>query len=163
METRNGKVQIPVPGAIATKLAKPVLASATAPQTTLSNVKQSAKSQKATQPKEQSAKKTAPKPAASAGAGDEAPADISRLDLRVGRIVDIQKHPDADSLYLEKIDVGETAPRTVVSGLVKFVPIEQMRNRLVVVFCNLKPVRMDLSVVFFEYFLKIIFRNCFLG
>lgn len=29
-----------------------------------------------------------------------------RLDIRVGKIVDVQKHPDADSLYVEKIDVG---------------------------------------------------------
>uniref|UniRef100_A0A4W4G7B1 Tyrosine--tRNA ligase n=1 Tax=Electrophorus electricus TaxID=8005 RepID=A0A4W4G7B1_ELEEL len=36
----------------------------------------------------------------------------SRLDLRVGKIVSVQKHPDADSLYLEKIDIGEEQPRT---------------------------------------------------
>lgn len=44
--------------------------------------------------------------------------DIGRLDLRVGKIVEVSKHPDADTLYLEKIDVGEAQPRTVVSGLV---------------------------------------------
>lgn len=27
----------------------------------------------------------------------------SMVDLRVGKIVDVQKHPDADSLYLEKV------------------------------------------------------------
>lgn len=30
----------------------------------------------------------------------------------------IEKHPDADSMYVEQIDVGEAKPRTVVSGLV---------------------------------------------
>lgn len=71
------------------------------------------------------------------------PVDISRLDLRIGKIVDVEKHPDADSLYVEKIDCGdETGPRTVISGLVKHVPIEEMRNKLVVVLCNLKPVKM---------------------
>lgn len=69
--------------------------------------------------------------------------DISRLDLRVGRIVEVDKHPDADALYVEKIDCGDsTGPRTVISGLVKHVPIEEMRNRLVVVLCNLKPAKM---------------------
>lgn len=62
--------------------------------------------------------------------------------MRVGKIIDVQKHPDADSLYLEKIDCGEENPRTVVSGLVKFVPIEDMRERLVIVLCNLKPAKM---------------------
>lgn len=69
--------------------------------------------------------------------------DGSRLDLRVGKIVDVQKHPDADTLYVEQIDCGEeSGPRTVVSGLVKHVPIEAMQNRLVVVLCNLKPAKM---------------------
>lgn len=31
---------------------------------------------------------------------------------------------------------------TVISGLVKHVPIEEMQNRLLVVFCNLKPAKM---------------------
>ncbi|GAB0090869.1 aminoacyl tRNA synthase complex-interacting multifunctional protein 1 [Sergentomyia squamirostris] len=72
----------------------------------------------------------------------EAPIDVGRLDFRVGRIVEVSRHPDADSLYVEKIDCGESQPRTVVSGLVKFVPIEEMQNRLVVILCNLKPAKM---------------------
>lgn len=28
--------------------------------------------------------------------------DASRLDLRVGKIVKVQKHPDADTLYMEE-------------------------------------------------------------
>ncbi|XP_078435293.1 methionine-tRNA ligase, putative / methionyl-tRNA synthetase, putative / MetRS isoform X2 [Wolffia australiana] len=67
---------------------------------------------------------------------------ISRLDIRVGLITKVQKHPDADSLYVEEIDVGESTPRTVVSGLVKHVPIEEMQNRKVCVLCNLKPATM---------------------
>lgn len=65
-----------------------------------------------------------------------------RLDIRVGKIVDVSKHPDADTLYVEKIDLGEEAPRTIVSGLAKFVPIEEMQNRFVAVLCNLKPAKM---------------------
>ena len=39
--------------------------------------------------------------------------DITRFDLRVGKIISVEKHPDADSLYVEQIDVGEEKPRTV--------------------------------------------------
>ncbi|XP_039050848.1 methionine--tRNA ligase, cytoplasmic-like [Hibiscus syriacus] len=67
---------------------------------------------------------------------------ITRLDIRVGKIIKAQKHPDADSLYVEEIDVGEAQPRTVVSGLVKYIPLEEMQNRLVCVLCNLKPATM---------------------
>ncbi|NXG17483.1 SYYC protein, partial [Grallaria varia] len=66
----------------------------------------------------------------------------SRLDIRVGKVISVEKHPDADSLYVEKIDVGEAEPRTVVSGLVQFVPKEQLQDRLVVLLCNLKPQKM---------------------
>jgi len=79
------------------------------------------------------------------GAADataDLPVDISRLDLRVGKIVGVEKHPDADSLYVEQVDLGEGKPRTIVSGLVKHVPINAMRDRYAVFFCNLKPAKM---------------------
>ncbi|XP_003972490.3 aminoacyl tRNA synthase complex-interacting multifunctional protein 1a [Takifugu rubripes] len=73
---------------------------------------------------------------------DEAKVDVSRLDLRVGRIIKAEKHPDADSLYVEQVDVGEPSPRTVVSGLVKHIPLDQMQNRRAILLCNLKPAKM---------------------
>ena len=73
------------------------------------------------------------KPAAAAGGGGGRASsgasetiDVSRLNMRIGRIIDVQKHPDADSLYVEQVDVGEAKNRTVVSGLVKHVPMEQV-------------------------------------
>ena len=65
-----------------------------------------------------------------------------RLDIRIGKIVEVSRHPDAEKLYVEKIDLGEPSPRTIVSGLVDFVPEDKMLNRLVVVLCNLKPAKM---------------------
>ncbi|TIB88014.1 nucleic acid-binding protein [Wallemia mellicola] len=69
------------------------------------------------------------------------PPSPSMIDLRVGKIVKVEKHPDADSLYVEQIDLG-TETRTVVSGLVKYVPIEEMQDKMVVAICNLKPASM---------------------
>ncbi|KAK5645755.1 hypothetical protein RI129_004219 [Pyrocoelia pectoralis] len=66
----------------------------------------------------------------------------SRLDMRIGKIVEVAKHPDADGLYVEKIDVGEETPRTIVSGLVNYIPIEEMRDLSVLVLCNLKPAKL---------------------
>jgi len=87
------------------------------------------------------AKATKAAPAAAPSAADDVIAP-HRLDIRIGKIVEVQRHPDADALYVEKIDLGEGTPRTVVSGLVQFVPESAMLNRLVVVLCNLKPVKM---------------------
>lgn len=92
------------------------------------------------------AAETKPKVGKKGGSKDQAPEraiDISRLDLRIGKILEVKRHPDADALYVEKIDCGDpTGPRTVISGLVNHVPIEEMQDRLVVVLCNLKPVKM---------------------
>ena len=65
--------------------------------------------------------------------------ELSRLEIRSGKIIEISKHPEADSLYVEKVDVGEAEARTIVSGLVQFCSVEQLLNRDVVVLCNLKP------------------------
>nr|VDD03204.1 unnamed protein product [Brassica rapa] len=67
---------------------------------------------------------------------------MARLDIRVGKILKAEKHPNADSLYVEEIDVGGAETRTIVSGLVKYIPLEEMQNRMVCVLCNLKPAKM---------------------
>ncbi|KAL3277164.1 hypothetical protein HHI36_012516 [Cryptolaemus montrouzieri] len=72
----------------------------------------------------------------------ELPIDIGRLDLRIGHIDQAERHPEADTLYLLKINCGEDKPRTVCSGLVNHVPIEKLKDRYVVLLCNLKPVKM---------------------
>lgn len=78
------------------------------------------------------------KPAAADGEGPT----VDMLDIRIGHILDCKPHPNADALYVEDIDLGEEQPRQVVSGLRKFVPIEAMKDRRVVVVCNLKPAKM---------------------
>jgi tRNA-binding EMAP/Myf-like protein len=44
--------------------------------------------------------------------------DVSKLDFRIGLITECTRHPDADALYVEKIDLAEGKPRTIISGLV---------------------------------------------
>lgn len=62
----------------------------------------------------------------------------------------ISRHPDADSLYVEKVDIGtgeEEGPRTIVSGLVNFCDEADLIGKDVVVLCNLKPVNMKVDWV----------------
>ena len=63
----------------------------------------------------------------------------SYLDVRVGKIIKIEPHPGADALYAEEIDIGGGVIKKVITGVRKFVPIEQMQDRHVVVICNMKP------------------------
>lgn len=72
------------------------------------------------------------------------PADLVKeaadaLDIRVGRIIRAWRHPEAESLYVEEVDVGEAEPRTICSGLVDYVPLDNLQDIKVVVLANLKP------------------------
>lgn len=68
---------------------------------------------------------------------------VARLDIRVGKILEASKHPDAEALYVEKIDLGDASgPRTVVSGLAKYIPLEQLQGKMVVCLANLKPTKL---------------------
>ncbi|CAL9096117.1 unnamed protein product [Musa acuminata var. zebrina] len=107
------------------------------------DAKKIAEQLKSTNITEANAKKQQCKPEGSPKAKPtETEIPITKLDIRVGLIKKVQKHPDADSLYVEEIDVGEESTRTVVSGLVKYIPLEEMQNRKVCVLCNLKPATM---------------------
>ncbi|RKP21853.1 nucleic acid-binding protein [Rozella allomycis CSF55] len=75
---------------------------------------------------------------------DDVPA-ICKLDVRVGKVLSVKKHEQADSLYVEQIDVGEEKPRTIVSGLVKYMTAEELQGKMLLVMCNLKPARGVLS------------------
>ncbi|XWS65658.1 hypothetical protein CRYUN_Cryun05aG0132600 [Craigia yunnanensis] len=61
------------------------------------------------------------------------------LDIRVGRIIKAWRHEEADSLYVEEVDVGEPQPRIICSGLVNYIPINLLHDAKVVVLANLKP------------------------
>ncbi|RKF73234.1 tRNA-aminoacylation cofactor ARC1 [Golovinomyces cichoracearum] len=83
-----------------------------------------------------------------------APPSVSAIDLRVGHIIKAIKHPEAETLYVSTIAMGDKpgaddtseyegqVVRTVCSGLNGLVPLEEMQGRKVVVVCNLKPVKM---------------------
>ncbi|TQV92736.1 hypothetical protein V2A60_009201 [Cordyceps javanica] len=104
------------------------------------------KKQQKKEKKEKAPKQPKPQPAA-------APLSPSLIDLRVGHILKAVNHPDADSLYVSTIAMGDKPGddtteyegqvcRTVCSGLNGLIPLAEMQGRKVVVVCNLKPVKM---------------------
>jgi len=140
LEMRNGKIQVQLPKpqkAPAKKQAKKE--EATAKKET-PKVEKPKPQENKKEPKKEGKGKA--KPAPQKPAADDKPVDVSRLLMKVGKIIECVKHPDADALYLEKIECGEDKPRQVISGLVKHVPIEEMQNRMVILLCNLKPAKM---------------------
>ncbi|KAF8974866.1 hypothetical protein BGZ46_009653 [Entomortierella lignicola] len=65
--------------------------------------------------------------------------DISRVDIRVARIIEAKVHHANPNSYISTVDCGDGDVRSVVSGLAKYIPLEDMQNRLVCAVCNLKP------------------------
>ncbi|KAI9291323.1 nucleic acid-binding protein [Neoconidiobolus thromboides FSU 785] len=67
---------------------------------------------------------------------------FSLLDWRVGEIIEVKEHPEATQLYIEKVNIGLSEPITLISGLKGYYKMEELLNRKVIVFCNLKPAKM---------------------
>jgi methionine--tRNA ligase beta chain len=65
--------------------------------------------------------------------------EISKMEIRVGTIKSISKHPEVENLYVEQVDVGDSDTRTIVSGLGKYCTEDYLLNKKVIVLCNLKP------------------------
>ncbi len=64
--------------------------------------------------------------------------DFDKLDLRVGTIVEAQKHPKADKLLVFKVEMGSQT-RQIISGVAKDFTPEEMVGQKVIVVANLKP------------------------
>lgn len=67
---------------------------------------------------------------------DEIPA---AMDIRAAKILEAKEHPDADSLYVLKVDAGDAEPRTICSGLRASYRAEDLESRMILLFANLKP------------------------
>ena len=66
---------------------------------------------------------------------------IEALDLRIGEIEEIEDHPDAEKLYVMKVNFGDEA-RQLVAGLKTYYTKEEMQGRKIVVVMNLKPAKL---------------------
>lgn len=63
---------------------------------------------------------------------------VGRLDLRVGKILEVNVAPDAATLYLTRIDIGGEV-LSIVAGLAEKIPAERLTGEFAVILCNLKP------------------------
>ncbi len=65
-------------------------------------------------------------------------AEFSKLDLRVGKILNAEDHPNADKLYVLKVDLGESKERTIVAGLKNHYKKEELKGRKAIFVSNLE-------------------------
>jgi methionyl-tRNA synthetase len=64
------------------------------------------------------------------------------LLLKVGKILSVEDHPNAEKLFVEKIDLGHGDVRTIVSGIKQWYKKEDLVGKHVVVVANLKPAKL---------------------
>lgn len=67
--------------------------------------------------------------------------DFMKVDIKVGEIIECEKHPKADRLLVSKIDLG-TEVKQIVSGIAEHYDPETLKGRKVLVVTNLKPVKL---------------------
>lgn len=67
--------------------------------------------------------------------------EFGRLDLRVARVLRVERHPNAEKLLKLQIDLGGEE-RQIVAGIAPYYEPEQLEGRLIVVVANLKPAKL---------------------
>ena len=66
--------------------------------------------------------------------------DFDKIELKIGKILKCEKHPNADRLLVFQIDLGEEQ-RQIVSSIAEFFTCEELVGKNVVVVTNLKPAK----------------------
>ncbi len=64
--------------------------------------------------------------------------DFSRIDIRVGKVLSVKDHPDADRLYVLEVDIGDKVIQ-LVAGLKKHYTPDELMGRNIIVLANLEP------------------------
>ncbi len=67
--------------------------------------------------------------------------DFLTLNLKVGEIMSAEDHPNADKLYVLKVDLGNEE-RQLVAGLRKYFSKEELLGKHIVVVSNLQPAKL---------------------
>ena len=64
--------------------------------------------------------------------------DFAKLDLRVAKVLEVSDHPNADKLYVLKVDLGDEQ-RQLLAGLRPYCRPEELQGKSIVMIANLEP------------------------
>ena len=64
--------------------------------------------------------------------------EFQRVEMKVGEIVKVKDHPNADKLVVLDVDLGGEK-RQLVAGLKGYIPVDDLKGKKIVVVTNLKP------------------------
>lgn len=66
--------------------------------------------------------------------------EFKRLNIRIGTITEVERVPGSDKLYKMQVDMGGEV-RQIVTGLVDWYTIEELKGKVIAVLMNLKPAK----------------------
>ena len=66
---------------------------------------------------------------------------FKKVDMRVGKILSVEKIPNRDKLYKLQVDIGEEKPRQIITGLVPYYSTDELLGKQIIVLANLKPAK----------------------
>jgi methionyl-tRNA synthetase len=64
--------------------------------------------------------------------------EFKKLEIKVARIKEVTTHPNADKLYVLKIDLGESQ-KQIVAGIKNSYKPEELQDKEIVVINNIEP------------------------
>lgn len=65
--------------------------------------------------------------------------DFSKVELRVGTILEAEEIEDSEKLLKFQVDLGEDKPRQILSGIKKYYKPEDLIGKQVIIVTNLEP------------------------
>ena len=65
--------------------------------------------------------------------------DFLKVELKVATILEADLHPNADRLFVLKLDLGEEETRQICAGIRGHYELEQLVGRQIIVVANLAP------------------------
>ncbi|MCD6545879.1 MAG: methionine--tRNA ligase [Thermotogae bacterium] len=68
--------------------------------------------------------------------------DFSKVELRVGEVLEAEKIEKSEKLLKLKVDLGELGERQIVAGIAKHYSPEELIGKLIIVVANLKPAKL---------------------
>jgi methionyl-tRNA synthetase len=68
--------------------------------------------------------------------------EFQKVEIKVGKVLSVEDHPNADKLMVIRADIGEGNPRTLVAALKPHYKPAELEGKLIVVVTNLQPARL---------------------
>ena len=68
--------------------------------------------------------------------------DFMKVDIRIAEVKSVEPHPNADKLFIVKLDVGPEGEKQTCAGLKPYYEPEELVGKKVAIVLNLAPAKM---------------------